>query len=444
MASSRIPFLVLAVVPCFSLLIDFDEFLRLYGRKYEYGSQEYADRRVLFETHVTKVQQLNNINGFWRAGINNFADRTVDELSILRGYKRTSSRGKSRGPVGFMSRAVIARNMSKLPENLSWRNVLNATKEVQDQGPCGSCWAFASATVLRAHSELFRKDRAFSVQQIISCTTNPKECGGQGGCHGATAELAMDYVLRTGCAEDHEVPYEQEVARCPSEATSKQMEPNPVTGGVFASVNSQSLSQTSTQQMGGMAFGMLGWKRLPENQLEPVLWNLYEIGPLVVSLQSGQEWNMYDRGIFDVCDQDAIIDHAVMLVGYGIDAGTRYWLLQNSWGPDWGEDGFIRILRHDHEKEKSFCGWDTEPNLGSGCNDGPSKVRVCGHCGLLNDVVIPSFALTAEGWWSRNKRPMQVDHRDETDKRPVVSQVLTQAAPVSRAELRGSVDAVAG
>jgi len=159
---------------------------------------------------------------------------------------------------------------------------------------------------------------------------------------------------------------------------------------------------TSAIVDGGLHFGMTGYRRLPENQLEPLLFALYEQGPVAVSIAAGYAWNFYQSGILDTCSQDAVIDHAVALVGYGVSGSDKYWQLQNSWGKDWGEKGFIRILRHDHSEESKFCGWDREPLVGSGCKGGPPEVYVCGHCGIMYDMVIPTFELSKGSWWYRN------------------------------------------
>jgi cathepsin L len=238
-----------------------------------------------------------------------------------------------------------------------------------------------------------KNPRKFSVQQIISCTENPNECGGTGGCQGATAELAMDYVFKHGCKTEAELPYEdheRDDVVCPK---SHFLQERP--GEEPASPHSAA------------SFGMLGWSKLPENKLNPLKLALVTKGPVAVSISAGYSWNQYEGGVLDDCPKDAIIDHAVVLIGYGVTkkaqsllpfstdilaAGVKYWHLQNSWGSDWGESGYLRMLRRaDEEEETHQCGWDDDPQIGSGCKGGPPRVHVCGMCGLLYDAVIPHF-----------------------------------------------------
>jgi len=242
--------------------------------------------------------------------------------------------------------------------------------------------------VLRAHSEIWMKDpRKFSVQQIISCTANPQECGGTGGCQGATAELAMDYVYKHGCRTETELPYTERDNDCPASLLQKQ----------------DGDDEPSNRGLASASLGMLGWTKLPENKLGPLKLALVTKGPVAVSISAGYSWNQYDGGVLDDCLKDAVIDHAVVLIGYGQakaaeesegkHAVLKFWHLQNSWGTDWGEKGYLRMLRKDDDQEESDqCGWDTDPQIGSGCKGGPAEVHVCGMCGLLYDTVIPHFA----------------------------------------------------
>lgn len=56
---------------------------------------------------------------------------------------------------------------------------------------------------------------------------------------------------------------------------------------------------------------------------------------------SANNWAFYEKGIFENNDDDAVVNHAVLLVGYGVDdcTGEKYYKLRNSWGPGFGEGG---------------------------------------------------------------------------------------------------------
>merc|ERR1719226_285109 len=87
-----------------------------------------------------------------------------------------------------------------LPPTFSWAH-LDAIATPTDQGSCGSCWAYASTAALNAHAEINNNTNRYSVAQIVACTPNPQKCGGSGGCDGATAELAYEYVLQKGLSK---------------------------------------------------------------------------------------------------------------------------------------------------------------------------------------------------------------------------------------------------
>merc|ERR1719218_186577 len=87
-----------------------------------------------------------------------------------------------------------------------------------------------------------------------------------------------------------------------------------------------------------------------------------------------------------------VVNHLVVLIGYGVDNDkTKYWQIQNSWGTGWGEQGTIRMIRQDSDKEEKLCNWDKDPSVGTGCPGGPDKVWVCGSCGILYDNVVAHF-----------------------------------------------------
>jgi len=258
-----------------------------------------------------------------------------------------------------------AHAVKSIPESGDWTH-LQIGQRVPDQGACGSCWAIAASTTLQGNYELYSgKSRTFSVQEMVSCIPNPQECGGQGGCRGATLELAMDWVLKHGCTQDHETPYQARDTACTKERTILASSPS-----------------------AGQALGMLGWEKLQENSYDKLILAMQD-GPVGVSVAAG-DWFQYSTGIFDGCFKDTIIDHAVTMVAYGAENNVKYWRIQNSWGPHWGEAGYMRLLRREDDST-NWCGINNKPELGTGCKGGPSQVTVCGMCGILYDSVIPHF-----------------------------------------------------
>mmetsp|Transcript_43194 Transcript_43194/g.92169 ORF Transcript_43194/g.92169 Transcript_43194/m.92169 type:complete len:437 (-) Transcript_43194:89-1399(-) len=371
----------------------FEEFMTRYDRKYIPGTTEFIQRQALFETTRAQVMEQNRKADSWKAEVNKFADWTETELARLRGFKR-QMRPSGGSPLqeGTVPTKLAAMQMRAhpVPEMMSWKH-LEAVKQSRDQGACGSCWAFSANVAMRARAELNGGLQNFSVSQVVECTPNPQHCGGAGRCDGATVELAYEYVLKHGAKTEEEMPYPRlgeysHQSSCPSD--SQENDPS-ATVGVFLTDGREAhlLDQEHTaQHMHGADIGMIGWSKLPENQLLPIMEALLE-GPVAVAVVASNNWNSYQAGIMSSkeCDRDFIVNHAVTLIGYA----PKYWQIKNSWGNSWGENGNIRLQRI--SDEENHCGWDKEPLVGVGCMGGPSQVKVCGSCGVLYDAVVPHF-----------------------------------------------------
>lgn len=346
--------------------VAFEDFIQRHGRSYVKDTQEYLERRELFAQRKAEVMQQNNRSSRWTAGLNKFADFRPEELKALHGYKPSQVRDTG---LSLMQEAEDHANLKvALPDKVDWRHLKDAS-EIVDQGSCGSCWAISATTVLNAHSEIHRnKATRFSTQEMVNCVPNPQECGGQGGCQGATVELGIAWAVQNGLSEEDQVPYMANDGRCGKSS--------------FLEGSAKGLRGSR----GGATMGLTGFRVLPSNKEEPLARALAELGPVAVSV-AANNWFNYYGGIFDTCDN--IVNHAVTLYGYGRKGADKYWLVKNSWGEDWGENGFIRVLRHD--SEDAFCGVDTDPSKGVACKNGPKEVEVCGTCGILYDSVVPRF-----------------------------------------------------
>jgi len=244
----------------------------------------------------------------------------------------------------------------KAPINIDWRTKGIITP-VKNQGFCGSCWTFGSAETLESYWALATKQLiVLSEQQIVDCTPNPNDCGGTGGCGGGTVELAYARIQQMGgLTTEQNYPYVGEDETCQTNLLK------PV-----AKIS--------------------GFVNLPSNKLGPTLSYLSTQGPLAISVDAST-WSDYESGVFDGCDQTSPdLDHIVQLVGAGTDPSYGdYWLVRNSWGATWGENGYIRLRRTSQLR----CGVDTSPQDGDGCNGGPPNVTVCGTCGILYDALYP-------------------------------------------------------
>jgi len=379
----------------------FEAFKTQHGRTYgRADSPEHQRRLALFSQRLAEVERHNaGPRRLWTAGVNVFSDRTDSELAQLRGWRggATKDRGRS-GPSASgdaINSGTFLRQRSKgkkLPRAFMNWTELRSSSRIQDQGMCGSCWAVATSNVLEAHSEIYKKGRKFSVQEFVDCVPNPQKCGGTGGCSGATIELALHWALNHGVAEESETPYLGEDGSCkkPMGRGLMQVGFDQDNDREFENIGNPGVHHAVHGAV-GPSFGMQGWERLPENSYEPLLQAVVEHGPVAVSVAASQ-WYSYWGGVYNGCGRDVVIDHAVTLIGFGEDkdVGAMFWHIQNSWGPTWGEGGYIRLLRTDGEGE--FCGLDHQPEVGTACEGGPKEVRVCGMCGILYDTSLPHFS----------------------------------------------------
>jgi cathepsin L len=355
-------------------LMPFESFIELHGRSYTNSSAEFAQRKALYVQRMMDSEKHNsNPDRLWTAGVNKLWDWTENELKSLRGWD--GSMKPEGGGQSIHKHAAFLQQKGELPKEKIWSN-LQVSHHIRNQADCGSCWAIAAVTVLEGHVEIYSsKPRTFSAQQVVACTPNPRHCGGDGGCKGATAELAMDWLLKHDAAEESEMPYTGHDSSCTANSATLDM--------------AQLLSDDSAAPAarGGAAFGMTSWETLPKNVYEPLARALAERGPVAVSV-AADTWFNYDSGIFNGCGKDSVIDHAVVAMGYGEEAGRKYWVIQNSWGGDWGENGHIRLERHDQD---DYCGMNNDPQKGVACEGETAPVPVCGMCGVLFDSVVPHF-----------------------------------------------------
>jgi cathepsin L len=386
----------------------FEKFVSKHKRDYQHGTDEYEMRKALFHQRLEAVRSQNRKTGRrWQAAPSKFSDRTDAERALMRGYRKAGSLLQRAGAMIESNGSVATLYQQKdLPEEKNWQH-LQVANDIKDQGSCGSCWAIATVSVLDAHYEIWSakslnkgQPRKFSAQQVLDCTPNPEECGGQGGCQGATVELGMKWILQNGISTEDDDPYTAQDGSCSVQGQSGE------DGDALKKVltGHQPSGDAAPAHSGGAGIGMASYLTLESNVDSPLAEALSNYGPVAVSASAGS-WYEYQSGVFDGCDKDAVVDHAITAYGYGKDQDQKYWLIKNSWGSDWGDKGFIRILRHDANDK--YCGTDNDPSQGVACKGGPSSVTVCGMCGILYDSVVPHFSGSPGSPVSKQSTPVE-------------------------------------
>jgi len=204
---------------------------------------------------------------------------------------------------------------------VDWR-AKGKVNPIKNQGQCGSCWAFsATASVESAHAIKTGKLVSLSEQQLVDCS------GAQGnqGCNGGLMDQAFEYIIANGgqCTEAS-YPYQAQDGTCQK--------------------------CTPVAQISGYTDVSAG----KENAIMPAL----NGEPVSIAIEADQDgFQFYSGGVFSgVCGTN--LDHGVNLVGYGTDGSQPYWILRNSWGTTWGEEGYMRIIRG-----KDECGLDSVPSF---------------------------------------------------------------------------------
>lgn len=213
----------------------------------------------------------------------------------------------------------------ELPDFVNW-NYLGGVTPVKNQGACGSCWAFSTTGALEGAKYVKTGElTALSEQNLLDC--DHKDLG----CRGGLMDNAFKFDEKTGglCSEE-DYPY-----------AAKQ-------GSVCNPMNCTDVPGTIVETFYDVPPGK-----------KTALVAALAMQPISVAIQADQfVFQFYKGGVLtdDSCGKAGQLDHGVLAVGYGSDLETNepYFLVKNSWGDTWGEDGFIRLSRKS-ENEFGMC-----------------------------------------------------------------------------------------
>lgn len=281
----------------------FKTFKSKFSRAYESTDVE-SQKYINFKTFLANIDERNEAEGKEEGstcshGITKFADMSEEEFKKgYLGYKESSESNTSESVV----KAKVTK-YSGTETATNWANVY--TTVVKDQGYCGSCWAFSVTEQLESDSirlGLLTTEDTLSPEQIVQCDDVDD------GCDGGNTSTGYKYVEKAGgLTYDSTYPYTSYYG---STGTCSSVTGAPVTVSAYYTVSSE------------------------DEMIDYVL----ATGPLSICL-SASTWSTYTSGIMSVCPKD--VDHCVQAVG--IDTDNDYWIVRNSWGTEWGVDGYIYL-----------------------------------------------------------------------------------------------------
>lgn len=312
------------------VLENFQNFLIKYNKTYGNFS-EFNERLKIFSRNLNKINKsqtnstINNLTSMklnLQQGITKFSDLTSAEFEKkylnndlnLTAIKEVQGNSTESFFDELKHNKTLKRFLDDndpVPSYWDWR-LIGIITPIKDQGDCGMCWGFAAVANLESQYALkYKKLYSFSEQFLLDCNLE------QIGCKGGVITNAWLYLAKNnGIPLDSYIPYTGIRNQCP------------IISGFTAKVT--------------------GYRDAGSQDEEIIKEFLYRHGPVSITMH-GNLLQHYKGGIILVDDKTCKpepMNHACLLVGYGTDAsGYDYWIAKNSWGDDWGENGFFRIVR---------------------------------------------------------------------------------------------------
>jgi len=286
----------------------FRRFLEKHSKQYA-TVEEHNKRFWIFYKNSELWNKANKMDGGSAAyGPTQFADWTVEEFADI--YLNKVMASSELDEMRALLTHVESVDIAGTPDSVDWRTK-NAVSEVKNQGTCGSCWAFSTTgNVEGQHAIKTGTLASLSEQELVDCDKVDEGCNG-----GLPSQAYLEIVRLGGLELETDYPYKGRGQTCAFDAAKAAVT---VTGGI----------------------------QLPTDEAQIAAW-VAQNGPVSIGINAFM-MQFYVGGIahpWKYLCRPANLDHGVLITGYGVEDGTPYWTIKNSWGTGWGEDGYYRIYR---------------------------------------------------------------------------------------------------
>ena len=259
---------------------------------------EFNFRKSLFKQRVAEHETHNaNPAATSTMGVNFLTDRTEAEIKMLLGF-RASEEPRKEGVF----------NTTNLAAEIDWVTK-GAVTPIKNQGQCGSCWSFSTTGSLEgAHFIKTGNLVSLSEQNLVDCSWLNH------GCKGGSMDLAFLYTEKHQLETEAAYPY-----------TAKT--------GLFACKYDKTKGQV----------GATTYVDVPKGNPDAMKAALNK-GPVSVAIEADKAaFQQYKSGVITGSACGTGLDHGVLAVGYGTLNGVEFYLVKNSWGPTWGDKGYVRV-----------------------------------------------------------------------------------------------------
>lgn len=297
----------------------FSKFQVRFNKTYE-SIQELETRFQIFRSNLRNIILHNLDKHTFTMGINQFTDLTPQEFKEYVGLKGIGTYGCK----PYSSSAL------DVPLSIDWRDK-GAVTHVKDQGQCGSCWTFSSTGAIEGAWAITKGQLVdLSEQQLVDCATGISY--GSHGCNGGQMEGAFKYVVEHGQCSFDSYPYTAKDGSCNNCSSVAH------------------ISYCSAVK--------------PNDQIS--LKGAVAQQPVAIAIEADTRYfQSYSSGVLTSSNCGTNLDHGVLIIGYGSENGIDYWLVKNSWGTTWGEDGYVKIARSNSTSDVGICGIAMDPSFPS-------------------------------------------------------------------------------
>jgi len=301
---------------------EWEAFKSHHGKKYNNDVEERFRMKIYLENRGRIAKHNKDPQAPFKLAMNQYGDFLSHEFAKrMNGFRmelRNASLHNLEGATFLTPHHFVA------PKTVDWRTQGYVTP-VKDQGQCGSCWSFSATGALEGqHMRKSGKLTSLSEQNLVDCS----RAEGNEGCNGGLMDNAFLYIKKNkGIDTESSYPYEGQDDKCRYKKVDAGAEDT-------------------------------GYVDVPSGDEEKLMHAVASVGPVSIAIDASHEsFQFYSKGIYvEAKCSSTELDHGVLVVGYGTDEGQDYWLVKNSWGPTWGDGGYIKMARN----KDNQCGVATQ------------------------------------------------------------------------------------